>query len=128
MKYITLLASVSALAFAFTAPVASAQSLGHATTIMQADHSMSTSKLIGSKIVDDKGAVVGTIVDILVKDKAEPTAIVSVGTYVGGEKMVAFPLSHVQVEKEKAMMHDITKQAVASMPAYVFTGLNGGGG
>ena len=129
MKYTTILAAVSALAITFTAPLASAQSLSHSPYIMLSDHSMSTGKLIGMNVADDKGVSVGTVVDVLVKDKAEPTVIVSVGEYVGGgQKLVAFPLSHVQIESEKPMMHGITKQMVASMPAYTFTGLNGGGG
>ncbi len=129
MKYMTILASVTALAIAFAPPVASAQSFSHSQYLMLSDHSMSTGKLIGMKVMDDKGAAVGTVVDVLVKDKAEPTVILSVGEYVGGgQKLVAFPLSHVQVEAEKPMMHGITKQMVASMPSYGFTGLAGGGG
>lgn len=129
MKKLTILASAAAMAFALAAPNAFAQSYSFSEIVM-ADHSMRTSKLIGLPIVNEQGQKVGTIVDVVVKDKGtEPLVILSVGDFTGdGSKMVAAPLSHITVEKTQIMMAGATKQMVASMPAYSFNPLNGGGG
>ena len=129
MKKLTMTASAAAMAFALAGPTAFAQSYSSSEIVM-ADHSMRTSKLIGLPIVNEQGQKVGTIVDVLIKDKGiEPLVILSVGDFIGGSsKMVAAPLSHITVEKTQIMMAGATKQMVASMAAYSFNPLNGGGG
>jgi sporulation protein YlmC with PRC-barrel domain len=129
MKRYTILASTAAIAFAFAVSPALAESYSYSEIVM-ADHSMRTSKLIGLPVVNEQGQKVGTIVDVLVTDKAaEPLVILSVGDFAGGgSKMVAAPLSHITVEKTQIMMPGDTKQILASMPAYKFNPLNGGGG
>ena len=45
----------------------------------------------------------------------------SVGDYVGiGQKMVAVPLSHIDLAGSQPMMAGATKQKLASMPVYLF--------
>jgi len=132
MKKLMAIVVMAAVPFAFAASPVFAQTLtpqGSADIVM-ADHSMRASKLIGTTVVDDQGQKIGTIVDVLVKDKAsEPTLILSVGEYTGGgPKMVAAPLSHIKLDRTKVMMPGATKQVFASMPAYTFQGLEGGGG
>jgi sporulation protein YlmC with PRC-barrel domain len=126
----TMLASIAVLVLACTGPVAIAQTLTGSPTAVLADHSIRTSKLIGMKVTNDQGQSIGTVLDILVKDQAaEPTAILSVGSYVGGgDKLVAVPLSHIKIEGMKAMMPGATKPMMASMTAFKFEGLSGGGG
>ena len=70
------------------------------------------------------------MIDVLVKNTAtEPTAILSVGDYVGGgTKLIAVPLSHVNLDGAKAMMAGATKQMLASMPAFQFKPSEGNGG
>ena len=129
MKKFTMIASAAAMAFALAGPNALAQSYSF-SELMMADHSMRASKLIGLPIVNEQGQKVGTIVDVLVKDKGiEPLVILSVGDFTGhASKMVAAPLSHLTVEKTQIMMAGATQQMVASMPAYSFNPLSGGGG
>ena len=125
----TTLASIAVLVLACAGPVAKAQTLTGSPTAVLADHSIRTSKLIGMKVTSDQGQPIGTVLDILVKDQAtEPTAILSVGDYVGGgDKLVAVPLSHIKLEGMKAMMPNATKQMMATMAPYKFE-VGGGGG
>jgi hypothetical protein len=130
MKKLIAIASMAVMTFAFAAPPVTAQTLTGSRTIIMADHSVRVSKLIGLAVTNDQGQKIGTVVDVLVKgEAAEPTVILSVGGYTGeGTKMVAAPLSHIKLEGMKAMMPGATRQMVASMPAYTFQGLAGGGG
>jgi sporulation protein YlmC with PRC-barrel domain len=129
MKKLPTIIAMSALAFTFAAPVL-AQTASSMSGVVMADHSMRTSKLIGAQVYNDQGQPIGSIIDILVKEQAaEPTAILSVGDYIGGgSKLVAVPLSHVNLSGGKMMMKGATKQMLASMPVYNFSSLQGGGG
>lgn len=130
MKKLTTLAVAAALAVAFIPSVtghAFAQSLGH-SEVVATDHSMRSSKLIGMAIFNDKGEKIGTISDILVKGSAsEPMAVLSVGEYTGGSKMVAVPLSHITMKADKPSMI-ATKAELQAMQEWRFAGLAGGGG
>jgi hypothetical protein len=130
MKQLIAIVSMAAVTFALAGPPVFAQTLTGSNAIVMADHSMRAGKLIGLAVTNDKGQKIGTVVDVLVKGEAvEPTLILSVGDAVGGgAKMVAAPLSHITVAGTKAMMPGVTLQMVASMPAYTFQGLGGGGG
>ena len=128
MKKFTTLVAAAALAAVFAAPTIAMA----ATTndIVMADHSMRASKIIGAKVYNERGEDIGSVVDVLVKDAAaEPTAILSVGDYIGGgTKLIAVPLSHVNLTGAKAMM-PATKQTLTSMPVFKFpTTENMGGG
>jgi len=131
MKKLTTLAATTALAVAFVPVVTThvfAQPMA-ASGIVAQDHSMRSSKLIGTDVYDQKGARIGKIEDILVKGTAsEPLAVLSVGSYVGGhDKMVAVPLAHISLKSDKAGM-SATRTELASMPGWTFNGLAGGGG
>ena len=130
MKKISTFALAAALAVSLAAPVMAANLYGGAANAVMADHSMRSSKLIGAPVFNDEGQTIGSIVDILVKNQAaEPTAILSVGDFVGGgAKLVAVPLSHVKIDSGKASMAGVTRQMLASMPLYSFNELMGGGG
>jgi sporulation protein YlmC with PRC-barrel domain len=94
------------------------------------DHNMRASKLIGMTVYNDQGAAVGKVEDVLVASgTTEASVILSVGDFVGGgEKMVRVPLGHVHLAADKLAMPTATKEHLATMPAWTFTGLNGGGG
>lgn len=128
-KLLTLVAGIGlALATApLISPFAVAASISEVVTI---DHSMRASKLIGMTVFNDQGTSVGKVEEILVTSGAmEPTAILSVGEFVGGgKKMVSVPLSHLHLAADKLAMPTATKEHLASMPAWAFNGLNGGGG
>ena len=128
-KLLTLVAGIGlALAIVpMTSPVAVAASISEVATI---DHSMRASKLIGMMVFNDQGNSVGKVEEILVTSGAtEPSAILSVGDFVGGgKKLVSVALSHLHLAADKLAMPTATKEHLASMPAWNFLGLNGGGG
>lgn len=127
MNGFTRLATVLVLGLAAAAPLPSqAADLAHA---MMKDHSMRTSMLIGAPVYNGEGQTIGSIVDILVKNQpAEPTAILSVGDFIGGgTKLVAVPLSHVKLEGSKMNMA-ASKQELSKMPSFAFNPVAGGGG
>ncbi len=113
-----------AMAFAFVAPFAMAQSPPEHAKVVLADHSMRASMLIGMKVLDDHDQVLGTVVEILVKDQAvEPTAIVAVlDLNALATRLVAVPLSHLKVEGDKAMMPGVTQKMLVAMPLYDYEG------
>lgn len=129
MKSMAILASAFALACTLNAPAASAQALAHPAPVMLMDHSMSTSHLIGMSVNDDAGKSFGTVVDVLIKEKgAEPTAILSVGGFLGiGEKLVEVPLSHIHVKGMTASMAGATKPMLESMPGWKYQYEGGSG-
>ncbi len=126
MGYRTHIVAAVALALAAAAP-AMAQPAGGGNPAVMSDRSVSVSKLIGEKVYDDKGATIGSVVDVVLKGQgAEPGVILSVGDYLGtAKKMVSVPLSHVHLDTAKAMMAG-TKQEMMAMPPWMPT--QGGGG
>jgi sporulation protein YlmC with PRC-barrel domain len=103
---------------------------GPANDIVMTDHSMRASKILGATVYNDQGQSIGSVVDVLLKNGAsEPTAVLSVGDYVGGgAKLIAVPLSHVKLDGDKPMMAGATRQSLASMPVYLFQPFMGQGG
>ncbi len=120
MKFLSTAFAVTALTLGLVGPVMAQPASGNMMKdVMTADKSMRSSKLIGAVVYNDEGDKIGSIVDILVRGGAvESVAIVSVGDYVGGgTKLVAFPVSKLQLDATKAMMQGATKRAIQSMPA-----------
>ena len=124
MTKLSMLTAAACLAMAFAAPVATAQTPPAHAKVVLADHSMRASLLIGMKVLDDHDQVLGTVVDILVKDHAvEPTAIVAVlDLNALATRLVAVPLSHLKVEGDKVMMPGMTKKMLVAMPLYDYEG------
>lgn len=123
MKKFSTIVAASALALAFAAPV---PSFAQGPAIYVApDHSMSAKSMLGAPIYNDQHEKIGTLENIMVKDSAtEPTAILSVGDYLGsGPKMVEVPLSHLHLQgKDAMMMHGATKNALNDLPRYTWGG------
>jgi sporulation protein YlmC with PRC-barrel domain len=126
MKKFTTLIAMAALAAMFAAP---SFALSPTNDIVMTDHSMRSSKLIGATVYNDLGQSIGSVVDVLVKGASvEPTVILSVGDFVGGgAKLVALPLSHVNLDGAKPMMAGATKQMLASMPTFLFKPIENNG-
>lgn len=120
-KFATVVA-MAALAFTLNAPTVTVASEYTGNAIMLSDHSMRTSKLIGSYVYNDQGQSIGSVMEVLLKNgSAEPMVVLSVGDYVGGgTKMVVVPLGHINLEGPKPMMAGATKPMLASMPVYLF--------
>ena len=80
------------------------------------------SKLVGSKVY--KGdASIGQIEDVLVdlERATVPAVILSVGGFLGlGHKLVAVPANQIKVGSEAKFTTDLTKDQLASAPAFVF--------
>lgn len=83
------------------------------------------SKVIGSKVY--KGdASIGQIEDVLLDlDHATITAVIlSVGGFLGmGDKLVAVPVNQIKVGSEAKFTTDLTKEQLASAPAFDFSKL-----
>ena len=126
MKQLSTAVAASALALAFAAPVAGlAQNLSTGGIYVAPDHSMSAKTMLGVPVYNEKHEKIGTIETVMVKSTGgEPTVILSVGDYLGtGPKMIAVPLSHVQLEGNDAMMMaGATKAMLQSMPVYSIAG------
>jgi sporulation protein YlmC with PRC-barrel domain len=122
MKKFTTLVAMAALAATLTIPILAVASENDGSQIVLADHSMRTSKLIGAKVYNNQGQSIGSVMEVLVKNGAvEPTVVLSVGDYLGGgAKMVAVPLSHINLDGAKPMMAGATKQMLAKMPVFIF--------
>jgi len=122
MKKLTALAAVTALTFAFAAPVpAFAQEIYLGPIFMMPDHSMSVKSMLGAPVYNDKHEKIGSIATVMVKPgAAEPMAVLSVGDYLGtGPKTVAVPLSHLQLDGKAAMMMTgATKAMLQELPVY----------
>src|ERR1700749_4010151 len=108
MKKFTTLIAMAALAAMFAVP---SFALSPANDIVMTDHGMRTSKLIGATVYNDQRQGIGWVIDVLVQGaSAEPTVILSVGDFVGGgAKLVALPLSHVNLDGAKPIMAGATK-------------------
>lgn len=91
------------------------------STVMTADHAARASKLIGTSVYNAQNEKIGTLDDILVPAAGgAPSAVVSVGGYVGGgDKSVLVPLSHVRFHDGEMVM-SVTKAQLVSMKSYVF--------
>ena len=83
-----------------------------------------TGRLVGAPVFNDQHQQIGTVSDVLVSPKGGMSeAILSVGAFVGGNKKVEVPLSHLAMAPATMahgamMMHGATKAEVEALPAY----------
>lgn len=80
------------------------------------------SKVIGSKVYNGDTAI-GQIEDVLVDfgQAALPAVILSVGGFLGlGYKLVAVPANQIKVGQEARFTSNLTKEQLASAPAFDF--------
>jgi sporulation protein YlmC with PRC-barrel domain len=80
------------------------------------------SKLVGNKVYEGDTSI-GQIEDVLVDlDHATvPAVILSVGGFLSlGDKLVAVPVNQIKVGSEAKFTTDLTKDQLASAPAFVF--------
>jgi sporulation protein YlmC with PRC-barrel domain len=80
------------------------------------------SKLIGSKVYKGDTSI-GQIEDVLIDlDHATVTAVIlSVGGFLGiGDKLVAVPVNQIKVGSEARFTTDLTREQLASAPAFDF--------
>ena len=88
-----------------------------------------TGRLVGAPVFNDQHQQIGTVSDVLVSPKGGMSeAILSVGAFVGGNKKVEVPLSHLAMAPATMahgamahgamMMHGATKAEIEALPAY----------
>ena len=109
------MAAIGTLILGVGGPVM-AQSMKDA--VMTKDQSMRTSKVIGMTVYNDAGDKIGTVLDVLLRAGIEPQAVVNVGDFVGGTKLIAIPVAKLNLDGAKAMMGGATKAMLMSLPAY----------
>jgi sporulation protein YlmC with PRC-barrel domain len=83
------------------------------------------SKLVGSKVYKGDTSI-GQIEDVLVDlDHATVAAVIlSVGGFLGiGDKLVAVPVNQIKIGSEAKFTTDLTKDQLASAPAFDFAKL-----
>jgi sporulation protein YlmC with PRC-barrel domain len=116
---------------AATALVLSAASLpARAADMMTADHAVRVSHLLHASVYNDQNQKIGEIDDVLLPATGgEASAVLSVGQFTGGSKMVKVPLSHVHLDAAHMTMpgKDGMKPALVAMPAYTYDLMGGGG-
>ncbi len=110
------LAAIGTLALGLAGPALAQSAMKD--TVMTKDQSMRTSKVIGMTVYNDAGDKIGSVLDVLVRTGTEPQAIVNVGDYLGGSKLVAIPLAKLNLEGAKPMMMGATKAMLMALPAY----------
>lgn len=125
-RSITLLAGVAALAATLNGP-AFAQGAPQTVSLMKVDpQSVATgyraSKVVGSDVVNDSGATVGTINDLIVTPTEKvPYAVLSVGGFLGmGSKYVVVPFSELQFGDNKITLPGATKEALTGLPEFKY--------
>jgi sporulation protein YlmC with PRC-barrel domain len=125
-KFSTRLVAAAAMAAVCSFAAPGFAQTGAGAAHVTAEHGMRASKMMGMSVYNEQNQNIGSIVDIMVDSTTGvATAILSVGTFVGGgTKLVAVPLGHVKVDGSKAMMAGATKQALADMPIYNLGGGN----
>ena len=127
IRSITLLTSIVAISAALSMP-ATAQGAQQTVTLAEVNPMIlakgyRTSKVVGSKVVNEANETVGKIDDLIVTtgDKI-PYAIVSVGGFLGmDKKYVVVPASSLEIMDKHMMLRGATKASLKSLPAYSYT-------
>ncbi|MBW4091844.1 MAG: PRC-barrel domain containing protein [Proteobacteria bacterium] len=81
-----------------------------------------SSQLVGTPVFNDQHQQIGTVTDVLVSPAGTSAeAVLSVGGFVGGRKLVAVPLAHLAMMTghNTMMMHGATKAMLQALPPYV---------
>jgi hypothetical protein len=93
------------------------------------DHSVRASRLIGQQVYNEQDQSFGMVEDIVIPAAAgkEPLAVLSVGKFVGGHKLIAVPLSHLSLSGAHMAMAGGSRDSLMTMPAYHFPALEGNG-
>ena len=111
-----------------SAPAVFAQGATQAISIAKIDPSSlttgyRTSKVVGSKVVNEANEAVGTIDDLIVtpNDKV-PFAVLSIGGFLGmGIKYVVVPYSALQIGKDHMVLPGATKDMLKALPDFKYT-------
>jgi hypothetical protein len=124
---IMLLAGAAVLATTLHGP-ALAQGAPQTVVLMKVDPATlatgyRTSKVVGSTVVNEANATVGTIDDLIVTPNEKvPYAVLSVGGFLGlGTKYVVVPFSSLEVNNKRMMLRGATKESLKALPEFKYT-------
>jgi sporulation protein YlmC with PRC-barrel domain len=94
--------------------------LDHDESAVQFGHQFRASKLIGTRIHNDRGDEIGEVEDLIVAaDRSVVAVIVSVGGFLDvGDRLVALPYTDVRASTNGELYVAITKEALAARPPY----------
>jgi sporulation protein YlmC with PRC-barrel domain len=86
-----------------------------------------TNQLVGTPVYNAQHQKIGTVADVLVSPNgAETEAVLNIGSFVGGHKEIAVPLSHLTQSSAHSMaMAHATKADLMAIPDYQDVGGNG---
>ncbi|MGE0716883.1 MAG: PRC-barrel domain-containing protein [Alphaproteobacteria bacterium] len=104
---------------AATAPMRQAPMARESTPVDPAV-GMRASKIIGSTVKNSAGEKVGTIDDMIVRDKDQVVlAVISVGGFLGiGDRKVAVPWNELTLNNDRTIVYNVTKQELESKPEF----------
>jgi sporulation protein YlmC with PRC-barrel domain len=125
-RLIAFLAGAAVLSASLTGPVYS-QGVSQTVTLMKVDPASlatgyRTSKVVGSKVVNEANETVGTIDDLIVTPNEKvPFAVLSVGGFLGmGTKYVVVPFSSLQVKDKQMVLPGATKASLKALPEFKY--------
>lgn len=83
-------------------------------------HGDRASKIIGAGVMNEAKETVGTVDDLIItQDEKVPTAVLSVGGFLGiGTKYVAVPFTDIEVSSKGVMMPGATKASLKALPEF----------
>lgn len=81
-----------------------------------------TSKIVGSKIVNEANETVGEIDDLIVTPNEKvPYAVISVGGFLGmGTKYIVVPFSSIEVKDKRMLLRGATKDSLKTLPDFKY--------
>jgi sporulation protein YlmC with PRC-barrel domain len=81
---------------------------------------MRVSKIIGAKVKNSAGENVGTIDDLVVREKDQVVmAVLSVGGFLGmGDRKVAVPWNELTFGNDRTVTYNVTKQQLEQQPEF----------
>lgn len=96
------------------APAAPKEDVGNPVTGMR------VSKIIGTKVKNSAGENVGSIDDLVVREKDQVVmAVLSVGGFLGiGDRKVAVPWSELSFGTDRTVTYNVTKQQLEQQPEF----------
>ena len=86
------------------------------------------SKIVGANVYNDRNETIGSVDDLVLSDSGAPTAVVSVGGFLGiGSKLVAVPFNQLRwnAEQSRWVLNGVTKDSLTALPSFSYGGDQG---
>ncbi|MFC0408440.1 PRC-barrel domain-containing protein [Roseomonas elaeocarpi] len=82
------------------------------------------SRIVGASVYNDRNETIGSVDDLVLSDGGSPTAVVSVGGFLGiGSKLVAVPFNQMRwnAEQSRWVLNGVTKDSLTALPAFSYS-------